>query len=68
MIIALYKKPHTIQELRQVEAIKTDNEIIEATGRRIIVRAKRVNLPTNWDDRPVCIQRSWKVQRLTQYR
>lgn len=67
MIIALYKRPRTIQELRQIEAIKTDSEIIEVTGRRLIVRAKRVNLPTAWEDRSICIQRSWKAHRLTQY-
>jgi len=32
------------------------------------VRAKRANLPTAWDDRARCVQRSWKVHRRTHYR
>ena len=31
-------------------------------------RAKRRHLPTAWDDKPRCIQRTWKVHRKTRYR
>ena len=34
------------------------------------VRAKRrpCNIPNSWDDYPVCVQKTWKVKRLKQYR
>jgi hypothetical protein len=32
------------------------------------VRSKRARLPTAWDDRRRCVQRTWKVHRKTRYR
>ena len=63
-----FKKPRTIQERRQIEAVKTDDEIIETTGRRLIVRAKRINLPNGREDHNKTVQRSWKEHRKTQYK
>jgi hypothetical protein len=69
MKIYSLKNPKTIQELRSTSAIKTDYNLLETTrGLKIIVRAKRVNLPTSWNDRFRTKQRSWKAQRLTQYK
>jgi hypothetical protein len=63
-----FKKPRTIQERRHHEALQRDDEIIEITGRRLTVRAKRINLPSDWADIRRTVQRSWKEQRRTQYK
>ena len=63
-----FKKPRTIQERRQHEALITDSEIIETTGRRLTIRAKRINLPNGREDRNKTVQRSWKEHRKTQYK
>jgi hypothetical protein len=61
-----FKKPQTIQERRHHEALQTD--VIDESGRRLFVRAKRLNLPNGWEDRNRTVQRSWKEHRQTQYK
>jgi hypothetical protein len=60
-----FKKPHTIQERRLNEALRTD-DVVHETG--LIVRAKRINLPNGREDRNKVTQRSWKKHRKTQYK
>jgi hypothetical protein len=63
-----FKKPATIQERRFNEALRTDKDLIDKAGRRLIVRAKRLNLPNGYEDRNRTVQRSWKEYRKTQYK
>jgi hypothetical protein len=63
-----FKKPRTIQERRHHEALMTDIDVIHETGRRLVVRAKRINLPNGREDRNKVTQRSWKEHRKTQYK
>jgi hypothetical protein len=63
-----HKKPHTIQERRHHEALMTDVDVVHETGRRLIVRAKRINLPNGYEDINRTVQRSWKEHRKTQYK
>ena len=63
------RHPKTTQELRAIEALKTDNEVIEACGHMILIRPKRQNIPTDWSDlyQSTYDDNSWKRHRLTQY-
>lgn len=56
-----YRSPRTTQE-RRANGRRTDNIPF--------VRAKRnaANLINAWDDRPHCVQKTWKEKRLTKYR
>jgi hypothetical protein len=64
-----FKEPKTIQELRENKATIFDSDFIEATGRHLIVRAKRFHLPTSYDDIHLSVEeRCWKRHRYTQYR
>jgi hypothetical protein len=63
-----FKKPHTIQERRHHEALMTDTDSLLPDGRRLVVRAKRINLPNGREDRNKVTQRSWKEHRKTQYK
>lgn len=58
----------TQQERRYNEALMTDPEIIEITGRFLFVRSKRLNIPTSWEDKWPSNDNSWKRHRLTQYK
>ena len=63
-----YRTPHTTAERRENLFVQRDESIVEATGRVVTVRPKRsTGLPNAWDDIPRCVQKSWKVQRKTQY-
>jgi hypothetical protein len=63
-----FKKPATIQERRFNETLRTDDDLIDKAGRRLIVRAKRLNLPNGYEDQRRTVQRSWKEYRSTQYK
>jgi hypothetical protein len=63
-----FKKPRTIQERRCHEALMTDTDSLLPDGCRLVVRAKRINLPNGYEDRNKVTQRSWKAHRLTQYK
>jgi hypothetical protein len=63
-----YKKPHTIQERRQHEALMTDIDCVLPDGHLLLVRAKRINLPDSFEDKRRSTQRSWKAHRETQYK
>ena len=66
-----FRCPHTTQEIKSNIALLTDNEIIEVTGRRILVRPKRVNLPTDRTDKQHSTKyndNTWKRHREYQYR
>lgn len=60
-----FKKPATIQERRFNEVV---DEVTDEAGRRLLVRAKRLNLPNGREDRNRTVQRSWKEHRSTQYK
>ena len=61
--------PRTTNEIRQNAAFMSDHSIIEATGRRLFIRPKRVNLPTAWDDVPkgTYYNNCWKKHRSVQH-
>jgi hypothetical protein len=66
-----FRNPRTTQERRENIAAMLDPEIVETTGRILIIRPKRVNLPTAWDDLQHSTKyrdNSWKRHRRTQYR
>lgn len=65
------REPRTFQERRENIAVRYDHELHEAAGKVMIVRPKRVNLPTDWSDLPHSESfrtNSWKRHRKTQYR
>lgn len=62
------REPRTQQEIRCNQSLKFDIEIQDLLGNRMLIRPKRMNLPTAWDDKPRNEKRSWKDFRLTQYR
>ena len=58
----------TAQEIRCNQSLKFDIEIRDIMGNVTLIRPKRMNLPTAWDDKPRCEKRSWKDIRKTQYK
>ena len=64
-----YRNPHTTAERKAYYAAR---DIVDVNGLfvQIHVRpARSANaLPNAWDDKPCCVQHSWKVQRKTQYK
>lgn len=67
-----FRRPRTTQEKRENLAVMLDPEIVEVTGRVLVIRPKRVTgLPTDRDDLQHSTKyndNSWKRHRLTQYR
>jgi len=63
-----FRSPKTLQEIRENMAIRLDPEIMKIS--ELTVRAKRINLPTAWDDIPHStkyMDNSWKRHRKTQF-
>lgn len=65
-----FRNIKTTQERRQNEAVLSDPELVELSGRVLLVRPKRINLPSAYDDIPHSTKfndNSWKRHRMTQY-
>lgn len=60
-----YRNIRTFAETSVNSFVDFDEELIH---HKVKVRGNRSNLPSAWDDRHRCNQRSWKEQRLTQYK
>jgi hypothetical protein len=52
------RKVRTAQEIRNNQSLKFDIEIRDIMGNVTLIRPKRMNLPTAWDDKPRCEKRS----------
>lgn len=63
--MAWYRRPRTLSEMRAVADVVTDSVMIEF---KIRPRRSMPNIPTTYDDISIRPQRSWKVQRMTQYK
>lgn len=60
-----WRFPKTTQENNENYNASVDEEL---KIYNIKIRPKRINLPTQWDDKIRCVQKSWKVHRKTQWR
>lgn len=68
MKVSFFRSPKTTAELRAIEAVETDPDLIDLGYARILVRPKRRNLPTAYDDISKATFRNWKKHREHQYR
>lgn len=60
-----YRSIRTTQERRARAALETDDEAIDSG---YVIRQRRVDLPSSWDDQHRHVSRSWKDHRLTRWK